>query len=155
MDWGLFSIFLATCLVAGTTGAAFKPGPWYAALRKPVWTPPDWVFPVAWSTLYLLMSYSAMRVALAPGAGLALALWGLQIALNTLWTPVFFGLRRMREGFVVIVGLWLAVAATTAAFAQVDAVAGLAMLPYLVWVSVAAALNLAVWRLNPHEPAIA
>lgn len=153
MDWGLFAIFLASCVAAGTTGAAFKPGDWYAALQKPVWTPPDWAFPVVWTTLYLLMSYSAMRVALLPGAGMALALWGLQLALNTLWTPIFFGLRRMREGFVVILALWAAVAATVWTFGQTDLLAGALMLPYLLWVSIAATLNFSVWRLNPdHVP---
>lgn len=153
MDWGLFAIFLASCVAAGTTGAAFKPGDWYAALQKPVWTPPDWAFPVVWTTLYLLMSYSAMRVALLPGAGMALALWGLQLALNTLWTPIFFGLRRMREGFLVILALWAAVAGTVWSFGQVDGLAGVLMLPYLLWVSIAAALNFSVWRMNPgHAP---
>lgn len=153
MDWGLFAIFLASCVAAGTTGAAFKPGDWYAALQKPVWTPPDWAFPVVWTTLYLLMSYSAMRVALLPGAGMALALWGLQLALNTLWTPIFFGLRRMREGFLVILALWVAVAGTVWSFGQVDGLAGVLMLPYLLWVSIAAALNFSVWRMNPgHAP---
>lgn len=153
MDWGLFAIFLASCVAAGITGAAFKPGDWYAALQKPVWTPPDWAFPVVWTTLYLLMSYSAMRVALLPGAGMALALWGLQLALNTLWTPIFFGLRRMREGFLVILALWVAVAGTVWSFGQVDGLAGVLMLPYLLWVSIAAALNFSVWRMNPgHAP---
>ena len=153
MDWGLFAIFLASCVAAGTTGAAFKPGDWYAALQKPVWTPPDWAFPVVWTTLYLLMSYSAMRVALLPGAGMALALWGLQLALNTLWTPIFFGLRRMREGLLVILALWAAVAGTVWSFGQVDGLAGVLMLPYLLWVSIAAALNFSVWRMNPgHAP---
>lgn len=153
MSWGLFAIFLASCLAAGSTGAAFQPGAWYASLRKPGWTPPNWAFPVVWTTLYLLMSYAAMRVALLPGAGMALALWGLQLALNTLWTPVFFGLRRMREGFVVIVALWLAVVGMVWAFAQLDTLAALLMLPYLLWVTIAAALNLSVWRLNPgHAP---
>ena len=101
------------------------------------------------------MSYAGMRVALAPGAGLALALWGLQLALNTLWTPVFFGLRRLRGGLVIIGALWLSVAAMTWAFFQVDWIAGLALVPYLAWVSVAAGLNFAVWRLNPNEPALA
>ncbi|MFM7654082.1 MAG: tryptophan-rich sensory protein TspO [Paracoccaceae bacterium] len=149
MDWGLFLTFLAACGGAAATGAMFQPGPWYDALQKPAWTPPNWLFPVAWTTLYLLMSLSAMRVAQLPDAGQALAFWALQIAFNTLWTPVFFGLRRMRAAMVVMVLLWLSVAATTVAFWQVDWVAGLMFLPYLAWVTVAGALNFSVWRLNP------
>jgi translocator protein len=149
MDWTLFLTYLAACGAAAATGAMFQPGVWYDGLQKPVWTPPSWVFPVAWTTLYLCMSVAAMRVALTEGAGQALALWSLQIALNTLWTPVFFGLHRMRAAMAVMLCLWLAVAATTVAFFGVDLVAGLLFLPYLLWVSIAAALNFSVWRLNP------
>jgi tryptophan-rich sensory protein len=152
MDLVLFVIFLASCLAAGATGAMFPPGAWYDALRKPIWTPPNWLFPVAWTTLYLCMSVAAARVASRAGTdplvGTAMALWSVQIALNTLWTPVFFGLRRLGGGLVVLGLLWLAVAATLVAFWRVDAFAGLLFVPYLCWVSVAGALNLSVYRLN-------
>ena len=150
MFWILFMIFLAACFSAGATGGMFPPGDWYRSLDKPRWTPPNWLFPVAWTTLYLLMAFAGARVALAPENGLALALWALQIALNTLWTPVFFGLRRMRAGLVVLSALWLAVAAALVALWQVDSWAGLAFVPYLCWVSVAWALNLSVLRRNPN-----
>ncbi len=153
MDWGLFLTFLAACGGAAATGAMFQPGAWYDALQKPSWTPPNWLFPVAWTTLYLLMSLSEMRVAQLPDAGQALTFWAMQIAFNTLWTPVFFGLRRMRAALVVMVFLWASVAATTVTFWQVDWLAGLMFLPYLVWVSVAGALNFSVWRLNPDQSA--
>ncbi|WP_420325880.1 tryptophan-rich sensory protein TspO [Mameliella sp.] len=149
MFWITFLIFLAACFAAGATGGMFPPGDWYRSLDKPRWTPPDWAFPVTWTTLYLLMAFAGARVALAPDNGLALAFWALQIALNTLWTPVFFGLRRMRAGLVVLSALWLAVAACLVALWQVDAWAGLAFVPYLCWVSVAWALNLSVLRRNP------
>ena len=95
------------------------------------------------------MALAAMRVAQLPGSGQALALWAAQIAFNTLWTPIFFGLHRMRAALVVMAGLWLSVAATTWAFWQVDTLAGLLFLPYLLWVSIAAALNASVMRRNP------
>ncbi|MBJ6370114.1 tryptophan-rich sensory protein TspO [Sedimentitalea arenosa] len=148
MFWILFTIFLAACFAAGATGALFQPGDWYKALNKPRWTPPDWLFPVAWTTLYLCIATAGARAALADGNGIAMALWALQIALNTLWTPVFFGLHRIRAGMAVLCALWLAVAATMVALFQIDLIAGLLFVPYLAWVSVAAALNLAVWRLN-------
>ena len=148
----LFFTYLAACFAAGATGALFSPGEWYRSLQKPSWTPPDWLFPVAWTTLYLCMSISAARVAglagTTPGTGIALAFWALQIALNTLWTPVFFGLKKLGGGLVVLSLLWIAVAATMIAFWRVDLVSGLLFLPYLVWVSVAGALNFTVWRLN-------
>ncbi len=150
MDWGLFLTFLAACGAAATTGMLIKPGAWYDGLKKPDWTPPNWVFPVAWTVLYLLMSLAAMRVAGAADNGQAIAFWALQITLNTLWTPVFFGLHRMRAAMVVMACLWLAVAATTWAFFRVDLVAGLLLLPYLVWVSIASALNFTTMRMNPE-----
>jgi translocator protein len=149
MDWTLFATYLVACGAAATTGAMFKPGDWYLALSKPRWTPPGWVFPVAWTLLYLCMSASAARVALLPGTGLALALWSVQIAFNTLWTPVFFGLHRIRAGMVIMVFLWLSVAATLLAFAMHDFTATLLFFPYLVWVSIAAALNYSVMQRNP------
>ncbi len=148
MDWLLFAIFLFACSAAATTGALFEPGAWYRSLAKPRWTPPNWLFPVAWTTLYIFMSLAAMRVALAGDSGLALALWSAQIAFNTLWTPVFFGLKRMGAALGVMVGLWSSVAATMVAFWQIDLIAGLLFVPYLAWVTVAGALNFSVWRLN-------
>ena len=102
----------------------FPPGQWYAALKKPWFTPPDWLFPVAWSTLYICMATAGARVAVSPDNAVAMAFWSLQIALNGLWTPVFFGLRRMKLGFVVLSGLWLSVALTMVALWQVDWIAG-------------------------------
>ncbi len=149
--WMDFAIFLSACFVAGSTGSLFPPGSWYAQLKKPTWTPPNWLFPVAWITLYLLMAYSGARLTQVSGAGTALALWSLQIALNALWTPVFFGLQKIKLAFYCIVGLWLAVALCVAVFWQYSWISAVAFVPYLAWVSVAGALNLAVLRLNPEH----
>ncbi len=149
MDWLDFAIFLLACGAAATTGAAFSPGTWYDSLKKPTWTPPNWLFPLAWMVLYVCMSVAAARVTNLPGSGTALALWALQIALNTLWTPIFFGLRNLRGGMFVLVGLWLSVAACMLALFQLDTLSGVLFLPYLAWVSTAGALNWSVWRLNP------
>ena len=151
MDWSLFFTYLAACGAAAATGGLIQPGPWYDSLKKPSWTPPNWVFPVVWTTLYLFMAYAAMRVAGTPGSAQPLAFWALQIALNTLWTPIFFGVRRIKAAMVVMLCLWSAVAATTIAFFGADTVAGLLFLPYLLWVSIAGALNLSVMRLNPDQ----
>ena len=152
MDWGLFLTFLAACGAAAATGAMFQPGAWYDGLDKPSWTPPDWVFPTAWTALSILLAWSASRVAPLPGNGQALAFWALQIALNTLWTPVFFGLHRIGAGMVVILMLWAAVAATLVAFWRLDWIAGLMFAPYLLWVTIASALNFSVLRLNGVNP---
>jgi tryptophan-rich sensory protein len=84
------------------------------------------------------------------GAGLAMALWALQIALNTLWTPVFFGLQRLKAGLIILGMMWISVAACTLALFALDTVSGLLFLPYLLWVSVAGALNYSVVQLNPE-----
>lgn len=145
----LFCIFMVACFGAGATGGLFPTGKWYEALQKPPWTPPNWVFPVAWTTLYVLMSFAATRVAPMEGSQYAMAFWAAQIAVNAIWTPVFFGLRRLREAIPIIGCLWLLVASCMIAMFRLDIWAGLAFVPYLVWVTVAAALNWSVWRLNP------
>lgn len=153
MAIALFSVFFIAAAAAASTGGLFPTGAWYKSLRKPVWVPPDWAFPVVWTTLYILMSWAAMRVGMSGAEGpvlaLALALWAVQIAFNAIWTPVFFGLKRMRTALVIMLGLWSSVVATAVAFYQIDTVAGLMMTPYVVWVSIAFALNAAVLRLNP------
>ncbi len=154
MDLWLFAIFFSACAAAGATGAMFPTGPWYARLNKPTWVPPNWVFPVVWTSIYLLIAFAGARVAALPDSGTALAFWGMQIAFNTLWTPIFFGLRRLRGALPVMAGLWLAVLGCTITSFALDFWAGLAFVPYLVWVSIAAALNVEVARLNPDEPAV-
>lgn len=153
MIYILFLVFLAACIAAGSTGALFPPGEWYAKLAKPRWTPPDWVFPVAWTTLYLCIAAAGARVAMLPGAGLAMAFWALQVALNGLWTPVFFGLRRIRLAMIVVGLLWVVVAFTMVLLFLQDTVAGLLFAPYLLWVTIASALNFSVMRLNPEVAA--
>ncbi|WGH80238.1 tryptophan-rich sensory protein TspO [Jannaschia ovalis] len=150
MDWPLFIIFLAACGAAATTGAVFQPGDWYKRLDKPVWTPPDWLFPVAWTFLYLALAFAAARVATIPGAHYALAFWAMQIAFNTLWTPIFFGLRRLGPALVVLGGLWVAVVGLLWALWPLDALAFWITVPYLVWVSYAGALNASIWLRNRH-----
>ncbi|MEO0485368.1 MAG: TspO/MBR family protein [Pseudomonadota bacterium] len=149
MDPVVFLVYLAACCAAAATGSLFPPDKWYfEELRKPSWTPPPWLFPLAWSALYIASAVAAARVAGAEGAALATAFWALQIALNTLWTPVFFGLKRLGAGMVSLSALWVAVLATTVSFAGIDTVAGLLMAPYVVWVSYAGALNWWIWRKN-------
>ncbi len=149
MDWSVFLLFLGACCAAAATGSMFPPGQWYRDLSKPGWTPPDWLFPVAWTTLYLASAYAASRVAVLDGNAHAMGFWAMQIGLNALWTPVFFGLERIRAGMVVLVFLWLSVLGSMLSFFAVDTLAGWLMAPYLLWVTVAGALNLAVWRMNP------
>lgn len=151
MDIWLFLIFFGATIAAGATGAMFPTGPWYKTLNKPTWTPPNWVFPVAWTSIYLLIAFAGARVAPLDGNAYAMAFWAVQIALNTLWTPVFFGLRNLKGSLPIMAGLWVAVLGCTITHFQLDLWAGLAFVPYLVWVTVAAALNISMVRLNPDQ----
>jgi benzodiazapine receptor len=151
MFWLLFCIFFAACMGAGATGGLFSPDAWYRNLNKPSWTPPDWVFPVTWIVLYVCMAVAGARVAMMEGNGVAMAFWSMQIAFNALWTPVFFGLKKIRTAMGIIVVLWAAVFCTMVALWSVDTVAGLLFVPYLIWVTIASALNASVWRLNPED----
>jgi len=152
MDVTTFLIFLAATGAAAATGTIFRPGDWYEGLRRPDWAPPKWAFPLVWTTLYVLMAWAAARVVPLPAAGYALALWALQIALNTLWTPVFFGAHRMGLGAAILLLLWLTVAAMLWQFWRLDGWAALMILPYLAWLSLAAALNVRIWRDNRGAP---
>ncbi|MCX8090813.1 MAG: tryptophan-rich sensory protein [Verrucomicrobiae bacterium] len=137
---------------AATFGGFFSPGEWYASLQKPSWTPPPWVFGPVWTVLYTMMAVAAWLVWRQGGFAAQrrpLGLFVIQLALNASWTPLFFGLRRPDLAFAEIVLLWVAIAATLAAFRRVSVTAAWLLVPYLAWVSFAAALNFALWRLNP------
>ncbi|MEM1301702.1 MAG: TspO/MBR family protein [Pseudomonadota bacterium] len=153
MDWSVFVIYLGACCAAAATGSLFPPDKWYfEELRKPTWTPPPWLFPLAWTSLYIASAYAATLVSGVQGTAMATAFWALQIALNTLWTPVFFGLKRLGAAMVVLLFLWLAVVATAYAFWLAVPLAGWLFVPYIIWVSYAGALNLWIWRKNEAVP---
>ena len=141
-------IFLLACAAAATTGVIFKPGEWYASLNKPRFTPPNWAFPLAWTLIYLLLAWAGYRLTLIPGSQVVLALWAAQIALNTLWTPVFFGAHQVLAAMVILVLLWLVVAVMVVMALRLDVITGLILFPYLVWLCVAAALNFSILRNN-------
>jgi translocator protein len=148
--------FIACCFLAALTGALFRPGEWYQRLAKPSWRPPNRLFGPVWTVLYLTIAVSGWlvwREAGLAGAVLPLTIYALQLALNAAWTPLFFGLHRPDLGFLDIVLVWLSIIATIAGFYPIHAVAALLLLPYLAWVTFAAALNFAIWRLNPSSAA--
>ncbi|MCB1884186.1 MAG: tryptophan-rich sensory protein [Geminicoccaceae bacterium] len=148
-------VSLVLVLVVGTIAAGANAGNvagWYHALAKPAWTPPDSWFPVVWTVLYVLMGVAAWLVWRdfeVPGRAGALALYLVQLALNALWSFVFFDWHLIGWGLFEIAVLWLFVLATTFAFWQINRLAGVLLLPYLVWTTYAAALNLAIWLQNP------
>lgn len=150
----LFLPFLLAVIAAASSGMLFPAnGAWYQSLNAPSFRPPNWLFGPVWTVLYLMIAAAGARLAAQAGqgaalAGLALGLWALQITLNALWTPTFFGAHALGAALVIIGALWLAIAALIAVAFQVDRIAGWFLLPYLGWVSFAALLNWAFWRLN-------
>ena len=144
--------WLLVCFAAAAMGGFFMPGEWYAALKKPSWNPPAWVFGPVWTALYTMMAVSAWLVWKRGGFAAQrrpLTLFLVQLALNAAWTPLFFGLHLPGIAFAEIVLLWLAIATTLVAFRSVSRAATLLLVPYQAWVSFAAVLNYALWRLNP------
>lgn len=151
--WLVLILFLAVCLGAGGLGSFFTASSvrdWYPRLRKPRGTPPSWLFGPLWTALYVLMAVSAWLVwrEYRAGALAALLVFFAQLALNVAWSGIFFGSRMPGVAFLEIVLLWLAIAFTMLIFYWLRPPAALLLVPYLLWVSYAAYLNLAIWRLN-------
>lgn len=145
-------ILLLVGLGAGT-GVLFGPEAWYAALLKPTWNPPSWLFGPVWTLLYILMAVSLWLVRREPNVDepmrqRALALFAIQFLLNLAWTPLFFGLHSPGLAFVGICLLWIALLAAMLAFGRVRALSGYLLLPYLLWVSFALVLNGTIWLMN-------
>lgn len=143
-----FYIFLLACGAAASTSIFFKPGLWYESLAKPGFTPPNWLFPVAWTIIYLLLAWAGYRLTHIPGSQVVLAVWAAQIALNTLWTPVFFGAQRILASMVILTLLWIVVAAMVVMALRLDLITGLILFPYLAWLCLAGALNFSILRMN-------
>ena len=148
------AVLIAVCFgAAAAGGAATYPRieGWYAALTKPSWTPPGWLFGPVWTVLYLGMAVAAWLVWRQKGLSAArgaLTLFGVQLGLNVAWSWLFFGLRNPGLGFVDILSLWVAIAATLVAFWWRSVLAGLLFAPYLAWVTFAAVLNYSIWQSN-------
>jgi tryptophan-rich sensory protein len=141
--------FLCFTVAAALFAARFNPGAWYASLHKPAWTPPGWLFGPVWTLLYGAMALAAWRAWRAPARPQgAMLLFAVQLVLNALWSWIFFGLHQPGLAFAEICTLFVGVAATAWLFSRADRLAGLLLLPYLIWVAFAAALNFALWRLN-------
>ncbi|WP_342678300.1 TspO/MBR family protein [Methanofollis sp. UBA420] len=149
-------VSVALTLLAGFTGSIFTtpqiPG-WYAGLVKSPLNPPAWVFGPVWTILFILMGISLFLIwregTGRPEVRAALLAFGVQLALNILWSALFFGLQSPLLGFLEILLLWGAILATIVLSARVSKPAAWLLLPYLLWVSFAAYLTWAVWTLNP------
>ena len=126
---------------------------WYVALAKPAGTPPDWVFPVVWSALYVMMGLALAMILHARGSrlrGIAILLFVVQFLLNLVWSPLFFGAHQVETALIVMIAMFVAALLTMLVFARIRVVAGLLLLPYLVWLAYAGYLNWEIGRLNPN-----
>lgn len=126
---------------------------WYQLLQKPAETPPGWVFPVAWTTLYVLLGLALAMIINARGSrlrGRALGLFALQMAANLVWTPLFFGAHQVSWALVLIILIFLLALATTLVFGRIRKAAAWLMVPYLVWLCFAGVLNFRIDQLNPN-----
>ena len=141
-------VFIALVLAAAATGIQFSPGEWYAALNKPSWTPPNWAFPVAWTILYLMIAVAGWLAWRSGGLGPAVIVWAAGLVLNALWSYLMFGRHDIALALVDIGLLWFAIAAFIYATWDLNRSASYLFVPYLAWVTFAAALNFEVWRLN-------
>jgi tryptophan-rich sensory protein len=143
-----------TCLLVGVSGSlvtATSVRDWYPLIQKPWWTPPSAAFGPVWTVLYLMMGVSAWliwRNTVEGARRMALLIFVTQLVLNSTWSFLFFGLRSPGWAALEIVLLWCSIVATMLAFARISRLAAGLLLPYLSWVSYAAALNVAIWNLN-------
>lgn len=147
-------ISLLICYAVAAGGSVFTATSvrdWYPTLIKPSWTPPSWLFGPVWTLLYTMMAVAAWLVWRRHGeapVGLALGIFGVQLALNFAWSLLFFGLHRPDLAMLDIVALWLSILATIIIFYRLSTLAALLLIPYLLWVTFASALNYALWHLN-------
>jgi benzodiazapine receptor len=155
MDIIKLIISIAACEGAGGIGAIFTTPAiptWYAGLKKPTFTPPNSVFGPIWITLYLLMGIAVFlvwREGLGQeGVTIAFVIFWAQLVLNILWSVIFFGLKSLFGGMVMILLLWIAILINIITFFGVSPLAGWLLISYIIWVSIAANLNVQVWKLN-------
>lgn len=155
-QWLGLAIAVAVCFAAAAVGSLYTAPAipvWYASLQKPAFSPPNWLFGPVWTLLYLMMAVAVWLVWSERGftkgaAALAIALFAIQLLLNSLWSIIFFGWRRPGLALVEIFFLWTAIFATMLSFWRISHAAGWLMWPYLLWVTFAGFLNLSIWKLN-------
>jgi tryptophan-rich sensory protein len=143
--------WLALTFCAAATGAFVDTGDWYASLVKPPWHPPGWLFGPVWTALYFMMAFAAWMVWLRggwPSQRRALSIYIIQLLLNALWTPLFFGLQRPDLAFANILLLIATLYTTLIVFWHIRKTAAILLIPYALWTTFATILNFTLWQLN-------
>jgi len=150
-----YTLSIGVCLAAGGLGTIFTISSiptWYAHLIKPSFSPPNWLFGPVWTILYILMGISLALIWVkgvkTERAREALMLFGVQLFLNAIWSPIFFGAKDLTLALIVIILMWFFILKTILAFGKVNKTASYLLYPYIAWVSFASILNFSVWLLN-------
>jgi benzodiazapine receptor len=144
----VLALFLAIVVGGGLAiGFVTRPDAWYAALVKPSFNPPNWLFGPVWTTLYVMIAVAGWRV-WRGGDSAALRLWWVQLALNFAWSPAFFAMRNIGLALIIVLLLLLTIALFVRYAWGRDRTAALLFLPYAAWVSFASLLNAAIYLLN-------
>ncbi len=159
LRWALVTVpaILLLGLLSARLGDSGYGNIWFDRLAKPTMMPPGWVFPFAWSILYIMMGVALAFILGTPGSkrrSVAITFFLVQLGLNLAWSPVFFAQHRIMLAFGLIVAILLWAGVATLLFWQIRRIAGLLMLPYLVWLCFAGLLNWQVHELNPHGAAL-
>ncbi|GEO83719.1 MULTISPECIES: TspO/MBR family protein [Alphaproteobacteria] len=145
----IYSVFIAGVVILGIlSGVSNMPSTWYQSLEKPFFNPPPWVFAPVWTLLYVMIGIAGARVWLKAPASAAMQIWFAQIALNALWSSVFFGLEAPGLALLVIVGLLVTILGFLWKAGPIDRPARLLFTPYLAWVSFATLLNASIFLMN-------
>lgn len=155
IDFPKLIVSIIVCEVIGSIGSLFTMpaiASWYASLAKPAWTLPNWLFAPVWTTLFFLMGIALylvwMKGIRAKGVKEGLWLFGIQFALNVLWSYLFFGLQSPALGLIGIIVLWVFILATMISFYKISRPAAYVLVPYIAWVTIATLLNYSVMVLN-------
>lgn len=159
LRYALFTVPLVLLLgiVSGRLSGSGYGNPWFAALVKPAAMPPGWLFPLAWTLLYVLLGLALALILHARGARgrpLAVGLFVVQLLLNYAWSPLFFALHEVRAALILLVAMLVTAAAATMLFARIRKAAALLMLPYLAWLLFALWLNFQIMTLNPDAESL-
>jgi benzodiazapine receptor len=144
----LVAFLLVVIVVGGVIGVANVPGTWYAALHKPPFNPPNWIFGPVWFALYVLIAIAGWRTFLAQPTSARMGLWVGQMILNWCWSPVWFGLHAPWLALVIISAILLLIVAFIATSWRPDRVSAWLFVPYALWVAFASSLNLSIAVLN-------
>jgi tryptophan-rich sensory protein len=159
LRWAVVTVPLIILL--GFASSQFAPSgdqsPWYRELAKPALNPPGWVFPIAWTALYVMMGLALAMILNARGSryrGLAIALFAVQMLLNLAWTPIFFGAHLVLAALLVLVAMFVVALVTTLVFGRIRTAAAWLMVPYLAWLCFAGCLNWGIMQLNPDAEAL-